>query len=110
MSWTTPKEPPLVVLRDLDRAREALGQALRSADETTRPGLAEAVRVLEQFDRSDDQLVLDWARRTLDRAAVDPGRHVQAVAALRSALPAMSLRAATALAVRAAAEVGPHTG
>ena len=110
MLWNTPNEPPLAVVRDLAEARTALEQALARADERTRPGLEEAVRVLRQFDRTDDELLLDWAHRTLDRASVDPERNeVQAIAALRAAVPGMNLRAATALAARVKADAGSRT-
>lgn len=94
-------EPPLAVLHDLDAAREQLRVALDRADGTTRPGLELAISILGEERRSDDELVLEWARRTLSAAGVDASsQEIEAIAALRTALPGMNLRAAAALAGR----------
>jgi 2-oxo-4-hydroxy-4-carboxy--5-ureidoimidazoline (OHCU) decarboxylase len=105
MLWNTPADPPIAVVRDLDRVRDALEQALRQADSATRPGLEQALAVLAQFDASDEELVADWVRRRLAAAGLDPRtQEVEAIAALRKELPGMNLRAAAKLAAQAAAQ------
>ena len=103
-------EPPLAVLHDLDSARDQLRSALERADSTTRPGLELALSILGEQRRSDDDLILEWARRTLSAASVDVrSQEVEAIAVLRKALPGMNLRAATALAGRVKATAA-HAG
>ncbi|WP_175407147.1 hypothetical protein [Streptomyces sp. TRM64462] len=90
---------PLVLYRDGNDIRLALRGALASAADTERPGLERALAIIEaQCARSDGEVLAHWARSILDDAGIDAAReHVKAVAAVRKAVPDLSLLAANRL-------------
>ncbi|WP_228979840.1 hypothetical protein [Streptomyces sp. DH12] len=89
-------KPPLVLFRDGDDIRRDLRLALAAATDAERPGLERALTVVEaQCARGDDDVLAQWTRGVLEAAGVDPDRdHVKAVAAVRTAVPELSLLAA----------------
>ncbi|MGV2917600.1 hypothetical protein [Streptomyces alfalfae] len=92
------KEAHLVVLSDLDEARAAIQAALTDAGSSREAGLRQALSILEGFADADPRL--RWVGRVLTEKGIDPRQHeVAAIKALRSALPGLSLVAATELAV-----------
>ncbi|GHF80097.1 hypothetical protein GCM10010504_56000 [Streptomyces griseus] len=68
---------------------------LDSAGEAEQPGLRKALHLLDQrATATDEQLVREWATRTLSRAGVNPAQdHVRAVKVLRETIPGLGLRA-----------------
>ncbi|MEC4018885.1 hypothetical protein [Streptomyces sp. H27-D2] len=92
-------EIALVVLRDADEIRDAVQRALVTADADERPGLERAAAVIaEEHARTDAELRVRWARRTLADGGVDAqDGHVAAVRAMRLAVPGMSLLVANQL-------------
>ncbi|MFW5416090.1 hypothetical protein J0910_05650 [Nocardiopsis sp. CNT-189] len=90
----------LIVLRDIDSAVEALRGALDGADPAERPGLLRALAILEQETDADPRI--RWTRQVLADAGVDPReKEVQAVKAVRDALPGLTLQQAVDLVKRA---------
>ncbi|WP_370466602.1 hypothetical protein [Streptacidiphilus sp. PB12-B1b] len=99
------QEEPVVVIRDTAQVTAALRSALETADAGERAGLERALRIAEQTSAlSDAQVRRSWVRDILDRAGADPvADDAQAVKALRTVAPGLSLTAAYQL-VKDAAE------
>jgi hypothetical protein len=85
--------------------REDLQAALAASDERERPGLQAALRVVESYSPQD--LRRRWVAGVLAAAEADPRANtVQAVKALRGAVPGLSLTDAVALVKEAGAAPG----
>ncbi|MFF8960618.1 hypothetical protein [Streptomyces sp. NPDC014894] len=95
----TRRTPPVVLVHDADAVHADLVAALEAADPSSRPGLQEALSVVERHRAStDEQRTARWVRRTLRDAGADPERdHVHAVRTLREAVPGLGLIAANDL-------------
>ncbi|MEW1546470.1 hypothetical protein [Streptomyces tsukubensis] len=93
------RTPPVVILHDADAVHADLLTALESADPSLRPGLQEALRIVEHHRLlTDEQRTAEWVRRTLRDAGIDPAHdHVRAVKTLREAIPGLGLIAANDL-------------
>lgn len=88
--------------------REDLQAALAASDEHQRPGLEAALRIVEGYSPQD--LRRRWVASVLAAAAADPGANtVQAVKALRGAVPGLSLADAVALVREAGTAPGDST-
>ncbi|MEU3963310.1 hypothetical protein AB0F42_26480 [Streptomyces buecherae] len=82
------RQAQIVVLRDIDSVRKAVANALVTASDQERPGLARAAALIEaEANQTDAQIRARWANRTVSDAGVDLGNHVEAVAAIRKAVP-----------------------
>ncbi|MEV7289717.1 hypothetical protein AB0O01_35075 [Streptomyces sp. NPDC093252] len=91
--------PPFLVLHDLDAVKAEITEALATADETRRPGLEAAARIVDRhLTHSDEQRTRDWVRRFVQDSGLDAERdQVRAVKALREAVPGLGLIAANDL-------------
>ncbi|MET8828463.1 hypothetical protein ABZX40_22825 [Streptomyces sp. NPDC004610] len=91
--------PPFLVLHDLDAVKAEITTALATADDTQRPGLEAAARIVDRhLTHSDAQRTQDWVRRFVQDTGIDVEREpVKAVKALREAVPGLGLIAANDL-------------
>ncbi|MET7639379.1 hypothetical protein [Streptomyces sp. NPDC005438] len=99
------KQPASVlVVREAEWLEEALTRALASADEAERPGLERAVElVARERDRADGEVTARWVRERLRDSGADPRtRPVQAIKALREAVPGLGLLSAKEMVEEAA--------
>ncbi|MFH8383943.1 hypothetical protein ACH4E7_23850 [Kitasatospora sp. NPDC018058] len=92
---------------NLEALRAALRAALETADEEERPGLRRAVDIVEGFVAGAGPIGVEWARKVLELAGVDPRTaEVRAVKELRSARPGLGLKEAVALVKALVAQSG----
>jgi hypothetical protein len=91
------REAHLVVLNDLDEAREAVRRTVHDASPEELPGLQRALKILDEATDGDPP-ELRWVRQVLTKADVDPDTHeIAAVREVRKQLPGMSLASAVGL-------------
>lgn len=95
-------ETHVVVLSDLEDAREAIRRAADGADPEEAPGLRRALELIDEVASAGVDPRARWVRGVLDAAGVDAdAEEVRAVRAVRNKLPGLSLSGAVEL-VRAA--------
>lgn len=95
---------PVVVIRDSGQVESDLRRALEKAEPGERAGLEKALRIVaETSSIPEDQVRRRWVRQILRVAGLDARYSVEAVKALRTAKPDLSLMAAVQL-VKEAAE------
>jgi NADH dehydrogenase FAD-containing subunit len=92
---------------NLEVLRAALRAALDTADEEERPGLRRAVDIVEGFVAGAGPAGVEWARKVLELAGIDPRTaEVRAVKELRTARPGLGLKEAVALVKALVAQSG----
>ncbi|MEV0085735.1 hypothetical protein [Saccharopolyspora sp. NPDC050642] len=91
------REAHLLVLNDLDEAREAVRRAVHDASPEELPGLQRALRILDEAGDGEPQEIR-WTRQVLADAGIDPSTHeIAAVREVRRKLPGLSLASAADL-------------
>jgi hypothetical protein len=94
---------PVVVIRDCEQVESDLRRALETAEAGERAGLEKALRIVaETSSTSEEQVRRRWAQQILRESGLDVRYSVEAVKALRTAKPGLSLTAAVQLAKEAA--------